>query len=204
MKGSSEYKSMARNALRGNWAPGCISVLLLAVITGVYQFTSVRMEKGLGVFLLAVVYAIVQGVLACGIFKVALDYARNENPSAESMFSLFPVVLKVIILNIIISIGTSIGTLLLIVPGIIFAYTFAIVPIIVADNPEMSVSEVMQYSAKLMKGHRFEFFCLNLSFIGWAILSIFTCGIGQLFLLPYMYVADAYFYLDLKDSEYAM
>ena len=54
---------------------------------------------------------------------------------------------------------------------------------------------------KMMKGHKFDMFILHLSFIGWIFLSIFTFGIGLLWLLPYMMTAQAAFYQDVK-KEY--
>ena len=49
-----------------------------------------------------------------------------------------------------------------------------------------------------MKGHKFDLFCLMLSFLGWVILSMFTLGIGYLWLAPYMYTTMAAFYEDVK------
>ena len=51
-------------------------------------------------------------------------------------------------------------------------------------------------SKELMAGHKWRLFCLNLSFIGWGILSALTCGIGDLWLNPYIYAAKAAFYVD--------
>lgn len=49
-----------------------------------------------------------------------------------------------------------------------------------------------------MDGYKMKLFLLDLSFIGWMILSILTLGIGLLFLQPYMNTARAAFYEDLK------
>jgi len=62
------------------------------------------------------------------------------------------------------------------------------------DNPNMSSLEVVNESARMMKGNRGKIFLLSLSFIGWAILVIFTLGIGYLWLMPYMVVAEVCFY----------
>lgn len=62
------------------------------------------------------------------------------------------------------------------------------------DNPDMTSLEVVNESAKMMKGNRWKLFLLELSFIGWAILGIFTLGIGYLWLMPYMQVALVCFY----------
>jgi uncharacterized membrane protein len=50
----------------------------------------------------------------------------------------------------------------------------------------------------MMNGHKWELFCLDLSFIGWAFVSIFTLGIGSLFLVPYTQASHAAFYRNLS------
>ena len=65
---------------------------------------------------------------------------------------------------------------------------------IAIDNPEMSSKEAVLESERLMQNNRAKYFLLNLSFIGWAILSVFTLYIGLLWLTPYMQVAQIVFY----------
>ena len=69
------------------------------------------------------------------------------------------------------------------------------------DNPEMSTKESVEKSAKLMNGNRGNFFVLELSFIGWAILAVLTFGIGAFWLIPYMQVAIVCFYEQLAGKD---
>lgn len=69
------------------------------------------------------------------------------------------------------------------------------------DNENMSGKEAAEESAKLMTGNRCKFVLLQLSFIGWAILTVFTLYIGMLWLIPYMQVAMVCFYEALKDKK---
>ena len=69
------------------------------------------------------------------------------------------------------------------------------------DNEDMSGKEIVEESAKLMTGNRCKFVLLQLSFIGWAILTVFTLYIGMLWLIPYMQVAMICFYETLKDNK---
>lgn len=48
-----------------------------------------------------------------------------------------------------------------------------------------------------MNGHRWEFFWLQLTFIGWAFLACLTFGIGMLWLIPYIQVSTVAFYDNL-------
>lgn len=94
-------------------------------------------------------------------------------------------------------------TLLLIVPGIIKAFSYAMTPYILHDNPELSASEAIHRSRMMMSGHKFDLFWLYLGFIGWIFLCILTAGIGFLWLVPYMETAQAAFYQDIK-AEYEL
>lgn len=88
-------------------------------------------------------------------------------------------------------------TLLFIIPGIVKGYSYAMTPFIMIDHPYLKANEAIAVSKKLMDGHKGELFWLELTFIGWSILCIFTLGIGNLFLTPYMNSAYASFYRNL-------
>ena len=92
-------------------------------------------------------------------------------------------------LNILIAIFTFLWSLLFIIPGIVKAYSYAMTPYIVHDNPEMPVRECIRQSQRMMKGYKMKLFLLDLSFIGWILLGIFSFGIGLLWVLPYMETA---------------
>ena len=98
---------------------------------------------------------------------------------------------------------TFLWTLLFIIPGIIKAFSYAMSPYILEENPELSANEAIDRSRAMMKGHKFDLFWLYLSFIGWGFLCIFTLGIGLLWLMPYMQTAEAAFYEDVK-AEYEL
>jgi uncharacterized membrane protein len=89
-------------------------------------------------------------------------------------------------------------TLLFFIPGFIKTFSYAMTPYILDENPELGPSEAIHRSRLMMKGHKFDLFWLWLSFIGWGILNIFTCGIGSFWLMPYMYTSTAAFYQEVK------
>jgi uncharacterized membrane protein len=114
-------------------------------------------------------------------------------------------------------------TLLLIVPGIIASFAYSQAEYLLAENPDMKPMEAIKQSKEMMKGKKWKLFCLNFSFIGWyllvyvagaaiamigaagamtvfATLGIVVSSVGMLFLLPYVYTADAAFYLDAKNN----
>lgn len=94
-------------------------------------------------------------------------------------------------------------TLLLVVPGIIKAFSYAMTPYILEDNPELSTTEAIHRSRLMMQGHKFDLFWLWLSFLGWFLVCLLTLGIGFLWLQPYVQTAEAAFYEEVK-AEYAL
>ena len=92
--------------------------------------------------------------------------------------------------------------LLLIVPGIIKAYAYSMGFFVLADRPDLSANECRKRSMYLMKGHKWQLFCLDFSFIGWYLLSLLTLGILSFWVVPYHMTARAEFYQELlKDEE---
>lgn len=84
---------------------------------------------------------------------------------------------------------------------IVKGYLYSLSFYILYDNPEMPTKEVVEESQRLMQGNRWRFFYLGLTFIGWAILSVFTLYIGFFWLYPYIMVAFVCFYEALKDEQ---
>ena len=82
-------------------------------------------------------------------------------------------------------------------PGWIAYYRYAMTPYVLAEFPDLSVMDALRESKRLMKGNKWRMFCLQLSFWGWIVLSVFTFGIGYIWLFPYMSAANAAFYMDV-------
>ena len=91
--------------------------------------------------------------------------------------------------------------LLLIVPGIIKCYSYRMAPYILADRPELSGTEVLTLSRQMMNGHKWKTFVLDLSVLGWNILSALTFGLlGVFYVNPYRQCTNAELYRELKNS----
>ena len=104
---------------------------------------------------------------------------------------------------LLVGIFTFLWSLLFIIPGIIKAFSYAMTPFILDENPELGASEAIHRSRMMMKNHKFDLFWLYLSFIGWFLLCCITCGIGFLWLTPYIDTAKAAFYEEVK-ADYAL
>ncbi len=92
-------------------------------------------------------------------------------------------------------------TLLFIVPGLIKAYSYRMVPYILAEEPDLEPMEVINRSKEMMNGNKWAAFVLDLSFIGWFLLSLVTCGlVDVLWTSPYKKSTDAELYLALRQQ----
>ena len=93
----------------------------------------------------------------------------------------------------------ALWSLLLVIPGIIKLYSYRLVPYILKEHPEISGTQVITISRQMMNGHKWNTFVLDLSFIGWMLLSALTFGILHLFYVgPYMQATDAELYEAVK------
>lgn len=94
-----------------------------------------------------------------------------------------------------------IGYIVSLIYLILKSYYYTLSFYILYDNPNKTGKEIVEESQKLMTGNRWSFFWLGLTFIGWAILSAFTFGIGMLWLTPYMIVTFIAFYESLAGNK---
>jgi hypothetical protein len=89
--------------------------------------------------------------------------------------------------------------LLLIIPGIIKSYEYRMVNYILAENPEMNTKDVFAMSRDMMRGNRWRAFVLDLSFLGWHLLSLITIGLAGIFyVFPYRNMTNAALYEFLR------
>lgn len=92
-------------------------------------------------------------------------------------------------------------TLLFIIPGIIKHYSYRMVPYILADDPTIGGKDAITLSRQMMNGHKWNTFVLDLSFIGWELLSILTVGLlGLFYVKPYEAATGAELYRVLKNQ----
>lgn len=92
-------------------------------------------------------------------------------------------------------------SLLFVIPGIYKSYQWRMVPYLLAENPEMDYKRALSLSAAMMDGEKMDAFVLDLSFIGWYFLSIFTCGILAIaYVEPYQEHTNAGLYIALREK----
>ena len=212
MKTNQEYKNRALEALKGNWASAVVSSIILVaasyLMAAPYVSTSALQLFGLvwwGFGAGYVAFFFVYMPLNVGAtYAYSQLYMQADGRVAENTLNnMTGNYLKVVWAMFLFSLYTFLWSMLFVIPGIIKAYSYALTPYILKDYPELSANEAIDFSRAMMKGHKFDLFCLHLSFIGWGILCLFTCGIGTLWLMPYMLTAQAAFYQDARNEYMA-
>ena len=228
MKTNQDYKNAALAALKGNWAPAVLVTVVYLLITtaiilpaevplfkmstnatelstmaasgdieGVMEYYS-QMTSWSSLSTLLRVFLF--NVLTVGFYVAFLKLLRTgDDRLTTNMFEIsfrnyWHKLWGMLLMHIFI----ILWSLLFLIPGIVKAFSYAMTPYILEENPELGANEAIDRSRAMMKGHKFDLFWLYLSFIGWFILCCLTLGIGFLWLTPYMETATAAFYEDVK------
>jgi len=194
---SSELRARARYSLRGNWTPAVLHFLLFYVV--IYALGFIALIPFIG----WIASVLLSGALNYGLYNFYLSFSRSNVPSTADLFSGFQRFVPTLVLYILTGIFTFLWSLLLIIPGIIAAIRYSQAYYILRDNPQIGALEAISRSKEMMAGHKWRYFVLILSFIGWIILACIPLGIGMLWVGPYMYTALGHFHNDLLSRSNA-
>ncbi len=148
---------------------------------------------------------IIAGALYYGLAKYFLKLSRGNEPGFDGMFDGFS--------------DDFTGNLILYLMQFLFVFLWSCIPIvgiffgvikqisysmcmyIKADHPEYDWKTCIDESIRIMEGNKWRYFCLQLSFIGWMLLSLLTCGLGMFWVTPYMQAANANFYKEVSGEN---
>ena len=197
------YKNKALASLEGNWGKGAIATLIYLIITmGIDWTITAPMGNNLVMsYSTSGIWTLICLPLNWGFCVYFLKLIRNEELTYWNLFDGYKDFLRIFLAEFLVNLATSIGMILLIIPGIIIGSGLVMTGFILKDDKEISAVDAMKKSWEMTDGHKGALVLLFLSFLGWIILSIFTLGIGMLFLYPYMQTALAHCYEDLKAEK---
>ena len=145
-----------------------------------------------------VVTALWEGILAFGCSVVTIAVMRGGATAFQAL-SGFRWPFRTAALGFLHSLLVFLWSLLLVVPGVCAAYSYRMAFYLLADHPDWSPWRAIAESKRLMRGHRWRLFCLDLSYFGWFLLVGVTAGLAGIFVVPYHATATAAFYEDLLD-----
>lgn len=191
-KSSAEYRLEARERLAGNWGKFALLYLIIGVAT---------LAIGLIPFIGTLAEIALSGPLALGVTLCMIKLFKDGPVILEDVLEGFRNFVPALLVYLLIALFTLLWGLLFIIPGIVAGYSYSMAYYILLESPDMPPTEVLRRSKAMMKGHRMDLFILHLTFVGWALLTILTLGIGSLWLTPYVTAATTAFYLDLKTTQ---
>lgn len=192
LKENSELRAEARQALQGKWPMAAVAALIYSIVAG--GLSAIPFIGGLCSLFIGLPIAYGLAIVMLGVFK-------GKDVDFGVLFEGFQDYSRIFVTKLLQSIYTALWMLLLVVPGIIKYYSYAMTDYILKEDPEMKNNAAIEKSMAMMENNKMKLFLLDLSFIGWALLCIVTFGIGFLFLQPYMQVSRAAFYEDLKAQQ---
>lgn len=195
MKLSADFRAEAREALAGVWGEAAVFTLVYMVLALAVSSVCGTVVPIAGGFVAALMLAPVTYAFTVSFLR----FLRGTKYDIAYLFKEFNN--RVLITMVLAMLYTWLWMLLLIIPGIVKSYSYAMTPYILEDDEEISGNEAIEKSMRMMDGHKWDLFCLDFSFIGWFLLAILTFGIGMLWLHPYMQTARAAFYEELKANQ---
>lgn len=143
-------------------------------------------------------------IFELAMFSIYLKLSDGTYPKVRDLFDIFrnaKLCGNGIILYILIAAFTFLWSLLLVIPGVIKSLSYAMSPLILIENDYyMTPMDALKESERIMDGHKMELFVLILSFIGWYILSVASCGLLMFYVEPYMNMSLVNFYNQIKDK----
>ncbi|EHJ53165.1 DUF975 family protein [Streptococcus macacae] len=227
LKTRAELKTEAKARLKGNWAYAVglsalpyltmlaigLACAIVCSVLAASLFMSLTPLVASLIFVppLIIIYLallVMMFTVEMGISLGFLDFFRGSKPtytSASTYILRKNRFWKFFWTNIIMAIFLYLWTILFIVPGIIKGYGYVMTNYILKDKlergEEVTVTQAITESRRLMQGHKWEYFVLQLSFLGWMILALLTFNIGFLWLVPYMQTTNSAFYQNLRDNS---
>lgn len=183
--------SESRDILKGNWTEAVKVTFVYLLIAIVVQ--SIPKVGPIAGFIIA-------GPFTLGLAIFWLSFSRKQEYKLNQIFEGFHDFWRGLKAYFLVTIFTLLWSLLLIIPGIIASISYSQTYFILAEDKTIGVNAAINKSKAMMNGNKLKFFYLGLRFIGWALLSMLTLGIGLLWLIPYMQVTMVRFYDDIKNT----
>ncbi len=186
---NAEITARARAMLKGAWRlPILASAIYLSIIL---LLECIPVIGWIGAIVLS-------GPLTLGYYTAYLAFVRTREMRLSQIFDGFRHFANAFLAYLLKTVFIILWALLLIIPGIIAALSYAMTFFILADNPGMEGLTAITQSKELMRGRKWKLFCLGCRFIGWFLLGIISLGIGFLWIVPYFQTSLTIFYADAK------
>ena len=174
-----------------------------ALETGNFEYIYYLMreqEPGSMARLIDALLSLMTAMMGIGFTIFTLNTSRRLNNSVGNLFDGFGNFFRFLWLLILIWLFTFLWSLLLLIPGIIASYRYRLAVFILIDNPTMRPIDCIRKSKELMLGHKAELFVLDLSFLGWILLTLIP--FVSIYVYPYTSTTYAGYYDALRQGEH--
>lgn len=223
---NSEIRAQARQNLTGKWGRAALIAVFYSIVTYVLSIGLALIPVAGPIISLIISVPLSYGVLV-SMFKLNDDIhvpfsdfissglaniGKAWSVALHTILKLLLPIILMILSSFISGYGTGSNTAAISTLGLIlyiaaliyvvykaFLYQFGL--FVLYDNPDITGKEAVEKSEELMKGKIWSLFCLQLSFLGWGILTLFTFGIGMFWLQPYMQISSINFYRNLTEEK---
>lgn len=200
-----ELKEWAKQKISGNIGNIFIGIGIIFVISLLFSFgvgivQIIFGEKSFITFIVSLIVEFLLVPLQIGLNGYMMGFVQNDTFNRDAIFAPYDDTFKIIGASILMSFVVMIGFIFFIIPGIYLAFSYALVPYLLVTNKDLSITETLELSRKMMNGHKLDLFVLGISFLGWMLLIPCTFGIILIWLYPYMMTATTKFFVDIIDS----
>jgi len=204
MKSRQEIKEIARQNVAQQRGVAIAMILVSGLVAGIGSIVS-QVDVLTGLYVTLIIGMFVAAPINVGFYSGFAKIYRRENTSVGVLFEAFNVnYLRKVGSMALMGLFVLLWSLLLVIPGIIKGIAYSMTPYILAEYPNVKARDAIKLSMRITEGYKAELFVAQLSFLGWQILSAFTCGILYLvFSGPYMYTTFGGYYNELKAKALA-
>lgn len=198
MKSLSELRNDGYKDLEGRWGNAVVLTLVYVLVSSAISALIGEVSENISLLSTLIIFPMTWG------YNIAfLDNTRGTNGKPLDLSYLwngYHDFSRIVGTYLLTYIYVILWSLLLIVPGIIKGYSYAMVPYILRDDSSISYNKAIEMSMNMMEGNKLRLFKLHLTFLGWLLLAILTLGIGLLFVAPYVQSTTAHFYEELRGN----
>lgn len=197
-----ELKNWAKGKIKGHIGELLVAIIIASLVSNItigasYKFDANNFQVNPGISV-GILFYFVQ----VGFTYYMIRFIKDEQRELKDLFKYSNDFGRIFLTGLLESIFTFLWTLLFIIPGIIKAIAYSLVTFILADEKykDLSYTQILKKSEEMMQGHKMDYFMLQLSFIGWHILAVFTLGLLEIWILPYENTATYKFLNDIKEE----
>ena len=197
-----ELKKWAKEKIKGHIGELLVAIIIASLISNITVGQRIEMNGTHLEFKAGIPLGLIFYFVQVGLTYYMVKFIKDKNRDLKDLFKYSNDFGRIFLTGLLESLFTFLWALLLIIPGIIKAFGYSLVTFILADEKykDLSYTEVLKKSEEMMYGHKMDYFVLQLSFLGWHLLAIFTLGLLEIWILPYENTASYKFLNDVKEN----